>query len=202
MQAKELAKDVERKKREKLEDARAKAAIEADKRERAAKAAAEKAAREGAASGATAAAAEPAVVDKPAAAVKSSENPQTRLQVRVQGGKALMRTFASDASECVGVLGSRAGGPKAGIDTRWRGVVRGRRGAMRCRASRESAVAEWQTHAAGTSLKEAGGNTDGSCSRGAGEGGVSAEVGPSRRWASGWDSTSHRERMRASVEAS
>ncbi|WVF71151.1 hypothetical protein IAT40_005949 [Kwoniella sp. CBS 6097] len=100
MQAKEMAKEAERKRREKLEDQRARAAIkaqiEADKRERAEKAAQEKALRDGGAA-AQQAAAVPASVAKPASGVSSSENPQTRLQVRLSvGGQPLTRTFPSD----------------------------------------------------------------------------------------------------------
>lgn len=139
MQAKEIQRDLERKKREKLEDARAKAAIKAqievrhfvphtfvplprsclhtcttnkaqddtfkaDKKERAAKAAAEKAARAGAGASAsgsgTATPPVPAQIAKPSAAVSSSDNPQTRLQVRLHvGGAPLVKAFSSDSSE-------------------------------------------------------------------------------------------------------
>lgn len=107
MQAKEIQRDLERKKREKLEDARAKAAIkaqiEADKKERAAKAAAEKAARAGAGASAsgsgTATPPVPAQIAKPSAAVSSSDNPQTRLQVRLHvGGAPLVKAFSSDST--------------------------------------------------------------------------------------------------------
>ncbi|KAK1923979.1 DNA-binding protein [Papiliotrema laurentii] len=96
LQAKEVLRDLERKKKEKLEDQRAKAAIkaqiEADKRERAEKAAREKALREGRAQEAV-----PVVTAKPAAVVKSSENPETRLQVRLHvGGAPITKTFPSD----------------------------------------------------------------------------------------------------------
>lgn len=55
--------------------------VQADKRERAEKAAREKALREGRAQEAV-----PVVTAKPAAVVKSSENPETRLQVRSEFG--------------------------------------------------------------------------------------------------------------------
>ncbi|WVR06777.1 hypothetical protein IAU60_003812 [Kwoniella sp. DSM 27419] len=100
MQAKEMQKEADRKRREKLEDQKARAAIkaqiEADKRERAEKAAREKALRDGG-EAAQAAAAVPATVAKPAASVSSSQNPQTRLQVRLSaGGQPLTKTFPSD----------------------------------------------------------------------------------------------------------
>ncbi|TXT09024.1 hypothetical protein VHUM_02498 [Vanrija humicola] len=100
MKIKEAQRDVERKKQEKLEDARARAAIkaqiESDKRERAAKAAAEKAAREGVAQPTPAAPAAPA---RPAATIKSSENPETRLQIRLHvGGAPLVKTFPSEST--------------------------------------------------------------------------------------------------------
>ncbi|KAL1411360.1 hypothetical protein Q8F55_002314 [Vanrija albida] len=100
MKIKEAQKDVERKKQEKLEDARARAAIkaqiEADKRERAAKAAADKAAREGIAQPS---AAQPAAPARPAAGIKSSDNPETRLQIRLSvGGAPLIKTFPSDST--------------------------------------------------------------------------------------------------------
>ncbi|WWC62199.1 uncharacterized protein I303_104794 [Kwoniella dejecticola CBS 10117] len=100
MQAKELQKQAEQKRREKLEDAKAKAAIkaqiEADKRERAEKAAREKAIREGSSS-TTQTPPAPVNVAKPAAGVSSSDNPQTRLQVRLSvGGQPLTKAFPSD----------------------------------------------------------------------------------------------------------
>ncbi|WVQ67314.1 uncharacterized protein L199_005510 [Kwoniella botswanensis] len=100
MQAKELQKQAEQKRREKLEDQRAKAAIkaqiEADKRERAEKAAREKALRAGTGTG-TQTPPAPVAVAKPTAGVSSSDNPQTRLQVRLSvGGQPLTKTFPSD----------------------------------------------------------------------------------------------------------
>ncbi|WVQ79657.1 hypothetical protein IAT38_001757 [Cryptococcus sp. DSM 104549] len=99
MKAKEMQKDIERKKREKIEDQRARAAIkaqiEADKRERAEKAAREKALRDGTAQPQAAAAPAPRAA---APAGKSSENPETRLQVRLSaGGPPLTKTFPSDS---------------------------------------------------------------------------------------------------------
>ncbi|ODN72711.1 hypothetical protein L202_08149 [Cryptococcus amylolentus CBS 6039] len=100
MKIKEMQKDVERKKREKLEDAKARAAIkaqiEADKKERAEKSAREKALRDGTSAPAPApAAAAPA---RPASNVKSSENPETRLQVRMHtGGAPITKTFPSES---------------------------------------------------------------------------------------------------------
>ncbi|RSH89053.1 hypothetical protein EHS25_002715 [Saitozyma podzolica] len=102
LQLKEINKEAERKRREKIEDQKARAAIkaqiEADKRERAEKAAREKVAREGATLPPTTSSANPAP-SKPVAAVKSSENPETRLQIRLSaGGPPLTKTFASDST--------------------------------------------------------------------------------------------------------
>ncbi|BEJ12024.1 hypothetical protein CspHIS471_0204840 [Cutaneotrichosporon sp. HIS471] len=102
MEAKELERDAARKRADKIADQKARAAvkaqIESDKRERAAKAAAEKAAREGRPPpGPTAADAPP----KPSAmaAGKSSEAPQTRLQIRLHvGGAPLIKTFPSTST--------------------------------------------------------------------------------------------------------
>ena len=67
--------------------------MQADKKERAERSAREKALRDGNA---------PAVVTattaKPSSAVKSSENPETRLQVRTSKGP-ITKTFPSDSSE-------------------------------------------------------------------------------------------------------
>ncbi|KAI9639116.1 ubiquitin-related domain-containing protein [Dioszegia hungarica] len=100
MMIKEMHKEVDRKKREKIEDQKARAAIkaqiEADKRERAAKVAREKAIRDGEAT--------PAAASAPAAAAakpvtNSAENPQTRLQVRLSsGGAPLTKTFPSEST--------------------------------------------------------------------------------------------------------
>ncbi|KAJ3561595.1 hypothetical protein NP233_g10098 [Leucocoprinus birnbaumii] len=102
---KEAQKEAEAKKREKLEDARARAAvkaqIEADKKARAEKAAMEKALREGRADpGATA----PVDVPKPAAAAAATAGTagrdfkDTRLQIRMStGGPPLTTTLSSDA---------------------------------------------------------------------------------------------------------
>ncbi|KAJ3556468.1 hypothetical protein NP233_g11971 [Leucocoprinus birnbaumii] len=102
---KEAQKEAEAKKREKLEDARARAAvkaqIEADKKARAEKAAMEKALREGRADpGATA----PVDIPKPAAAAAATAGTagrdfkDTRLQIRMStGGPPLTTTLSSDA---------------------------------------------------------------------------------------------------------
>ncbi|KAK4687826.1 UBX domain-containing protein 1/4, partial [Tremellales sp. Uapishka_1] len=100
LEVKEALKEAERKKREKIEDAKAKAAIKAqieqDKRERAEKSARDKAIRDGQAPAPTAAS---APLAKPSAAVKSSENPETRLQVRLStGGAPLTKTFPSEST--------------------------------------------------------------------------------------------------------
>ncbi|EKC99074.1 DNA-binding protein [Trichosporon asahii var. asahii CBS 8904] len=103
MAVKEAQRDAERKRQEKLEDQRARAAIkaqiEADKRERAEKAAREKALRDAAAKGESVDT--PAAVPKPTASLgggKSSEAPQTRLQIRLHvGGQPLVKTFDSNA---------------------------------------------------------------------------------------------------------
>jgi len=96
MEAKEAIKEADRKKREKLEDQRARAAIkaqiEADKKERAEKSAREKAIRDGNAPAVVA-----ATTAKPSSAVKSSENPETRLQVRTSKGP-ITKTFPSDST--------------------------------------------------------------------------------------------------------
>ncbi|CAK9781187.1 hypothetical protein CC85DRAFT_289009 [Cutaneotrichosporon oleaginosum] len=100
MQAKELEREAARKRQEKIADQKARAAvkaqIEADKRERAAKAAAEKAARDGKPPPeAVAAPPKPAAM----AAGKSSEAPETRLQIRLHvGGAPLVKTFPSTST--------------------------------------------------------------------------------------------------------
>ncbi|KAH9893190.1 ubiquitin-related domain-containing protein [Cubamyces lactineus] len=103
MKQKELIKEAEKKRKEKLEDAKARAAvkaqIEADKRERAAKAAREKALREGKAvpeQSAPAPAAAPAASSAPKA---SKDYPETRLQIRMaSGGQPYVTTLPSDAT--------------------------------------------------------------------------------------------------------
>ncbi|CAD6588672.1 MAG: hypothetical protein TREMPRED_005119 [Tremellales sp. Tagirdzhanova-0007] len=102
LQLKEAQKDADKKKRDKMEDQKARAAIKAqietDKRERAEKTAREKAIRDGgsSASNSSVVGAAPA---KPAVAVKSSEAVETRLQVRLSGGGTpLTKTFASDST--------------------------------------------------------------------------------------------------------
>jgi hypothetical protein len=110
MEVKEALKEADRKKREKLEDQKARAAIkaqievsfsltfrnnanpQADKKERAEKAAREKALRDG-----NAPAVETATTAKPSTSVKSSENPETRLQVRTSKGP-ITKTFPSTSS--------------------------------------------------------------------------------------------------------
>ncbi|ADV23763.1 DNA-binding protein [Cryptococcus gattii E566] len=92
--------DAEQKKREKLEDRKARAAIkaqiEADKRERAEKAAREKALREGKAIP-TSSSPVPTIVPKADTGTKSSDNPETRLQIRLAtGGAPMTKTFPSD----------------------------------------------------------------------------------------------------------
>ncbi|KAJ9091290.1 hypothetical protein QFC21_007075 [Naganishia friedmannii] len=108
---KEMEKEAAAKKKEKLDDARAKAAIraqiEADKKARAEKAARDKAIREGrdvpmtAADGAVAMAgtgAARAAAAASGAGVKGSEYKETRLQVRLStGGQPLVKAFNSDA---------------------------------------------------------------------------------------------------------
>ncbi|RXK35574.1 DNA-binding protein [Tremella mesenterica] len=97
LELKEAQKLAAQKKREKVEEAKARAAIKAqielDKKAREEKAAREKALREGNAPKE----AEPVVAVKPSAAIKSSDNPETRLQVRLSvGGPPLTKTFPSD----------------------------------------------------------------------------------------------------------
>lgn len=87
---------------EKLEDRKARAAIkaqiEADKRERAEKAAREKALREGKAIP-TSSSPVPTIVPKADTGTKSSDNPETRLQIRLAtGGAPMTKTFPSDNS--------------------------------------------------------------------------------------------------------
>ncbi|KAI0664489.1 ubiquitin-related domain-containing protein [Cubamyces menziesii] len=99
MKQKELIKEAEKK--QKLEDAKARAAvkaqIEADKRERAAKAAREKALREGkAVPEQPAPAAAPAASSAPKA---GKDYPETRLQIRMaSGGQPYVTTLSSDAT--------------------------------------------------------------------------------------------------------
>jgi hypothetical protein len=92
---------------DKIEDARAKAAvkaqIEADKRERAEKFAREKALREGRAvpESSTAAPAAPSA-STPASGVAGRDFKETRLQIRMaSGGQAYTTTLSSDASTCL-----------------------------------------------------------------------------------------------------
>ncbi|TFL03799.1 DNA-binding protein [Pterulicium gracile] len=98
LQAKEIMKEQEQKRRDKIEDAKAKAAvkaqIEADKKARVEKAAREKALREGRSVEATPAAAIP----KPAAATSSSNAKEARIQIRLaSGGQPLTTTLPSES---------------------------------------------------------------------------------------------------------
>ncbi|KAI0027140.1 ubiquitin-related domain-containing protein [Vararia minispora EC-137] len=100
LKAKQVAKDLAAKKREKEEEAKARAAvkaqIEADKRERAAKAAREKALREGAP---VPDASAPAVTPKAVAPTVGRDYTQTRLQIRLaSGGPPYTTTLSSDAT--------------------------------------------------------------------------------------------------------
>ncbi|KAG1747966.1 ubiquitin-related domain-containing protein [Suillus paluster] len=105
MKAKELVKEAEQKRREKLEDAKAKAAvkaqIEADKKARAEKAAREKALREGqvivdaAASASTA----PSATASSSSGTTGKDFKDTRLQIRMAtGGAPYTTTLPSDAT--------------------------------------------------------------------------------------------------------
>ncbi|KAF9646516.1 hypothetical protein BDM02DRAFT_3099702 [Thelephora ganbajun] len=102
LKAKESLKDMEKKKQEKLDDAKArarvKAQIEADKRERAEKVAREKALREGATLPQEPANASATVPPKPAA-VAGKDFPETRLQIRMaSGGQPYVTTLSSGAT--------------------------------------------------------------------------------------------------------
>lgn len=103
-QAKEIIKEAEQKRRDKIEDAKARAAIkaqiEADKKARAEKAAREKALREG--KPLPGDSAEPASVPNSAAAAtaaasSSSTSSSARLQIRVTGRQPMVTTLAADA---------------------------------------------------------------------------------------------------------
>ncbi|KDQ61906.1 hypothetical protein JAAARDRAFT_150857 [Jaapia argillacea MUCL 33604] len=111
LQAKQLAKEAEQKKREKIEEAKARAAIkaqiEADKRERAVKAAREKALRDGQpitdATGYTpapaAASSSSSAAGPPAEKVSGRDFKETRLQIRMaSGGQPYTTTLSSDAT--------------------------------------------------------------------------------------------------------
>ncbi|CAE6417806.1 unnamed protein product [Rhizoctonia solani] len=104
LQLKEAEKEAQQRKQDKIDDAKAKAAvraqIEADKKARAEKAAKEKALREGreyqqapvaGVGGATSASAA-------APGAKSAESPTTRLQIRLSSGAPLTTTLASDST--------------------------------------------------------------------------------------------------------
>ncbi|TCD67383.1 hypothetical protein EIP91_012418 [Steccherinum ochraceum] len=101
----ELIKEAENKRREKLEDAKARAAIkaqiEADKQARAEKAAREKALREGKTytESAPAASAPTPAAASTASGVAGKDYPQTRLQIRLaSGGQPYTTTLSSDAT--------------------------------------------------------------------------------------------------------
>ncbi|KAG7094249.1 hypothetical protein E1B28_007854 [Marasmius oreades] len=104
LQTKEVIKEAEQKRRDKIEDAKARAAvkaqIEADKRERAEKAAREKALREGKAlpESSSAAPARPAPSTSAPSGVSGRDFKDTRLQVRMStGGQPYTTTLPSDA---------------------------------------------------------------------------------------------------------
>lgn len=97
----------EQARRDKAEDAKAKAAIkaqiEADKKERAERTAREKAVRDGTALPAVAAST--SMVAASSTSVPSSEYKETRLQIRLSagGGKPIVVTLPSDKSSCLPV---------------------------------------------------------------------------------------------------
>ncbi|EJU03873.1 hypothetical protein DACRYDRAFT_115179 [Dacryopinax primogenitus] len=106
LRAKETIKAAEQARRDKIEDAKAKAAvkaqIEADRRARAEKSAREKALREGkvydAEAGAEHAAPAPAAASASASmGMKSKDYPETRLQIRLANGGPYTTTLSSDA---------------------------------------------------------------------------------------------------------
>ncbi|PIL24794.1 transcription factor [Ganoderma sinense ZZ0214-1] len=111
MKQKELLKEVEAKRREKIEDAKARAAvkaqIEADKKARAEKAAREKALREGKplpeaaqpSTSAPAAAAAAAAAGAPKTGLAGKDYPETRLQIRMaKGGQPYTTSLPSDST--------------------------------------------------------------------------------------------------------
>ncbi|THG96071.1 hypothetical protein EW026_g5690 [Hermanssonia centrifuga] len=105
LKQKEIIKEAEAKRREKVEDAKARAAIkaqiEADKKARAEKAAKEKALREGKAFPETSAPATSASAPSGsiASGIAGRDYPQTRLQIRMaSGGQPYTTTLASDAT--------------------------------------------------------------------------------------------------------
>ncbi|GBE86671.1 Uncharacterized protein SCP_0905510 [Sparassis crispa] len=101
---KELIKEAESKRREKLEDAKARAAIkaqiEADKKARAEKSAREKALREGKpVTGPSEHSAAPAASSSTAPKTSGRDYPETRLQIRLaSGGQPYTTTLSSDAT--------------------------------------------------------------------------------------------------------
>lgn len=95
---------------EKIEDAKAKAAIkaqiEADKKARAEKAAREKALRDGQPLPESGSSTVPARAAAPAAAVAGKDFKETRLQIRMStGGQPYTTTLSSDARKCVVGIG-------------------------------------------------------------------------------------------------
>jgi len=108
LQAKEIQKEAEQKRRDKIEDAKAKAAIkaqiEADKRARAEKAAREKALREGkpivdTPASASTPASRPGVATSTSSGVAGKDYKETRLQIRLaSGGQPYTTTLSSDAT--------------------------------------------------------------------------------------------------------
>ncbi|KAI0317233.1 ubiquitin-related domain-containing protein [Amylostereum chailletii] len=103
LKAKQLAKDIAAKKREKDEDARARAAIkaqiEADKKARAEKAAREKALRDGTAVPTPSSSSTPAAAAVAAPTVAGRDFKETRLQIRMaSGGQPYTTTLSSDAT--------------------------------------------------------------------------------------------------------
>ncbi|KAI1790270.1 ubiquitin-related domain-containing protein [Ganoderma leucocontextum] len=107
MKQKEILKEAEAKRREKIEDAKARAAvkaqIEADKKARAEKAAREKALREGKPLPETAqpstSAAAPAAAGAPKTGMAGKDYPETRLQIRMaKGGQPYTTTLPSDST--------------------------------------------------------------------------------------------------------
>ncbi|CAL1714413.1 unnamed protein product [Somion occarium] len=103
LQAKEVLKEAEAKRKEKLDDAKARAAIkaqiEADKKARAEKAAREKALREGRTYPEAAAPVAPAPAASAPTGTAGKDYPQTRLQIRLaSGGQPYTTTLSSDAT--------------------------------------------------------------------------------------------------------
>jgi len=103
MKAKEAIKEAEQRRRDKIADAKAKAAvkvqIEADKRERAEKAAREKASRQGLQPAQPAQASPPAAAVTASAGTSSKDHKETRLQIRMaSGGQPFTTTLPSEST--------------------------------------------------------------------------------------------------------